>query len=336
MSVPQHILDAEKKMEEAIKAAQSANTAEEATPDEEAKDQEEAEGQEKTVETPEPGESEAGGESKDDTDIGEELRKALHKVSVLEGKLKSLDTKELQSRLSRVEHEREEYRQAADTLFAELRELKLQKESAPQKPETSELTDEQRELYGDMIPVMTAVVNKALAEKGVEPVRASQIEDIGRQVQQVRAEVQQGKHQNAQAAFFSKIDSLVPDRESIERSPEFKEFMEEKDWKTGLRNQDLLVARGQALDAEGAAAFYREFKKSIGKDAGDAEPKRDPREKFLSPGKPRAGSPVSNKGPLTSAEAGRLIAEAKALVGKGDHAGAEKINNELLKRMAVK
>lgn len=333
MSVPQHILDAEKKMEEAIKAAQSANTAEEATL------AEEAAGQEEQIKTPEgPGfdESAPDGEAKGDTDIEEELRKALHKVSVLEGKLKSLDTKELQSRLSRVESEREQYKQAADTLFAELRELKLQKESAPQKSETADLTDEQKELYGDMIPVMTAVVNKALTEKGVEPVRASQIEDIGRQVQQVRAEVRQGKHQNAQAAFFSKIDSLVPDRESIERSPEFKEFMEEKDWKTGLRNQDLLVARGQALDADGAAAFYREFKKSIGKDAEDAEPKRDPREKFLSPGKSRASSPVSNKGPLTSAEAGRLIAEAKALVGKGDHAGAEKINNELLKRMAVK
>lgn len=331
MSVPQHILEAEKKMEESIKALQSENTAEEATPAEEPAAQED-----KAEEPNGPGfeEPEPEGESKD-TDPEEELRKALHKVSVLEGKLKSLDTKELQSRLSRIESERDQYKQAADTLFAELRELKLQKESAPPpKTESADLTEEQKELYGDMIPVMTAVVNKALAEKGVEPVKASQLEDIGRQVQQMRAQVQQDKQQNAQMAFFSKVDSLVPDRESIEKSPEFAAFMEETDWKTGLRNQDLLIARGRALDAEGAVAFYREFKKSLGKEDGD-EPKRDPREKYLSPGKSRAGAPVSRKGPLTSAEAGRLIAEAKALVGKGDHEGAEKINNELLKRMSV-
>ena len=332
MSVPQHILDAEKKMEEAIKAAQAENTADEATLAEEAAGQEE---QTETPEGPGFGEPAPDGEAKDDADVEEQLRKALHKVSVLEGKLKSLDTKELQSRLSRVESEREQYKQAADTLFAELRELKLQKESAPQKPEVADLTDEQKELYSDMIPVMTAVVNKALTEKGVEPVKASQIEDIGRQVQQVRAEVQQDKHQNAQAAFFSKIDSLVPDRESIEKSPEFAAFMEEKDWKTGLRNQELLIARGKALDAEGAVAFYREFKKSIGKDTESTKPERDPREKYLSPGKSRASAPVSRKGPLTSAEAARLIAEARALVSKGDHEGAEKINNEIIKRMAT-
>ena len=330
MSVPQHILEAEKKMEETIKAAQSENPAEEATPDAESAAQEE-----QVEESNGPGFDESAPKEEAKGDTEEELRKALHKVSVLEGKLKSLDTKELQSRLSRIESERDQYKQAADTLFSELRELKLQKESAPRKAEEADLTEEQRELYGDMIPVMTAVVNKALSEKGVEPVRASQIEDIGRQVQQMRAEVQQDKHQNAQQAFFSKVDSLVPDRESIEKSPEFAAFMEEKDWKTGLRNQDLLIARGKNLDAEGAAAFYREFKKYIGKDAENSEPKRDPREKYLSPGKSRPGAPVSNKGPLTSAEAGRLIAEAKALVGKGDHEGAEKINNELLKRMVA-
>ena len=331
MSVPQHILEAEKKMEESIKAMQSENPADEATPAEEPVAQEE-----QAEESDGPGFDESG--SKDDskdTDAEEELRKALHKVSVLEGKLKSLDTKELQSRLSRVESEREQYKQAADTLFAELRELKLRKESAPPKSEAVDLTEEQQELYGDMIPVMTAMVNKALVEKGVEPVRASQIEDIGRQVQQMRAEAQQDKQQSAQQAFFSRVDSLVPDRESIERSPEFAAFMEEKDWKTGLRNQDLLISRGKSLDAEGAVAFYREFKKSIGKDVESDEPKRDPREKYLSPGKSRASAPVSRKGPLTSAEAGRLIAEAKALVGKGDHDGAEKINNDLLKRMAI-
>lgn len=329
MSVPQHILDAEKKMEEAIKAAQSEKTADEATPGEEAPAQEE---QTESSDGPGFDESTPKDESEGGTNTEEELRKALHKVSVLEGKLKSLDTKELQSRLSRVEAEREQYKQAADTLFAELRELKLQKESAPQKPETADLTDEQKELYGDMIPVMAAVVNKALVEKGVEPVKASQIEEIGREVQQMRAQVQQDKQQNAMDRFFSTVDSLVPDRQGIDSSPEFAAFMEERDWKTKKSNQELLVERAKSMDAEGVAAFYREFKKSIGKEDSD-EPKRDPREKFLSPGKGRASAPVSRSGPLTSTEAGRLIKEAKALAGKGDHEGAEKISNELIKRM---
>ena len=63
MSVPQHILEAEKRMEESIKALQSENTAEEATPAEEPAAQED-----KAEEPNGPGfeESAPEGESKDD------------------------------------------------------------------------------------------------------------------------------------------------------------------------------------------------------------------------------------------------------------------------------
>lgn len=105
------------------------------------------------------------------------------------------------------------------------------------------LSDDEVTDHGDELLDVQSRIAKGEAEDAVEPVR-EELSDMRKET------------------YFTRLDTLVEDWETVNASPDFEDWLNEIDDLTGEPRQNAITRCSKSLDAKGVARIFNLFKKS--------------------------------------------------------------------------
>lgn len=192
--------------------------------------------------------------------------------------------------------------------------------------QTALVTDADVEEYGDSIDVMRRVSRE---EASQQQARIDQLEGLVRGMQtSVVPQVQQLQHRQAvtsEQAFWSEIQTAVPDWQDINTSQGFQSWLLEVDPLTGISRQTYLDDAQKNLDARRVTQFFSTWKAQTGPSVAQSTPvvqSKSQLEKQVAPGRGRSSGTTSNSEPVmySSGDIKNFFTD----VQKGKYKGKEK------------
>lgn len=203
------------------------------------------------------------------------------------GNVSDLVERLAQAQLAREERERQE-REAAAT---KAREAEATQRAQLYTPDDLELTDEERQVYGQSQGVISKLVRRELQRYHAERV----VPELAH-VEQMRAQIgasEQTSRAAADRAMNATIRAAVPEIDTYAQSPEWNAFLTTPvpEFGPGVTRANLLQAHLQNLNPEAAIALIRAFQPKAGQPATPA----------VTPGRAGGGAPAS----VAAAERGR-------------------------------
>ena len=172
-------------------------------------------------------------------------------------------------------------------------EAKLVEQAAPKPQESRLVTDEDTQSFGaDMIDVMRRTSREELA---AERKRVDELEKLvrslskqGERVQAVEAEV----HMSREEKFWSDLDAAVPDWKAVNTDERWIAWLGSYDPVAGVTRQVALDhAQGQ-LNLRRVAAFFEQFKASLGTPAPTPAPVNNELLRQAAPSKSSGSGPT--------------------------------------------
>jgi len=192
--------------------------------------------------------------------------------------------------------------------------------------QTALVTDADVEEYGDSIDVMRRVSRE---EASQQQARIDQLEGLVRGMQtSVVPQVQQLQHRQAvtsEQAFWSDIQTAVPDWQDINTNQGFQSWLLEVDPLTGISRQTYLDDAQKNLDARRVTQFFSTWKAQTGPSVAQSTPvvqSKSQLEKQVAPGRGRSGGTTSSNEPATYSSVD--IKNFFTDVQKGKYKGKEK------------
>ena len=192
--------------------------------------------------------------------------------------------------------------------------------------QTALVTDADVEEYGDSIDVMRRVSRE---EASQQQARIDQLEGLVRGMQtSVVPQVQQLQHRQAvtsEQAFWSEIQTAVPDWQDINTNQGFQSWLLEVDPLTGISRQTYLDDAQKNLDARRVTQFFSTWKAQTGPSVAQSTPvvqSKSQLEKQVAPGRGRSGGTTSSNEPATYSSVD--IKNFFTDVQKGKYKGKEK------------
>jgi hypothetical protein len=153
---------------------------------------------------------------------------------------------------------RREVSELKGQLEAKGREIDALKQASNPANNPGGLTDEQiqkgKEEFGEDFVLF---VQKMIDSKAIPATDDSKV----RQLEDQLNEIKERDQQKAQATFWTVLTELVPDWKQINANQAFHAFLSQFDSQTGKQRQQTLADAQQALDADGVAAVFNDFKK---------------------------------------------------------------------------
>lgn len=184
-----------------------------------------------------------------------------------------------QAQLAREERERQEREAAA----ARERETAASKRAQLFAADELELTDEEKQVYGQSQGVISKLVRRELQRYHAERV----VPELAH-VEQMRAQIgasEQTSRAAADRAMNATIRAAVPEIDTYAQSPEWNAFLTTPvpEFGPGVTRANLLQAHLQNLNPEAAIALIRAFRPGAGQPAAPA----------VTPGRAGGGAPAS-------------------------------------------
>ena len=177
----------------------------------------------------------------------------------------------------------------------------INKEETPvqETPVEKLITEDDVKEYGDSIDVMRKAAKEEFAR---ESARVNKLEQELRQlkmnvVPQVQ-QVQMEQKTSSENAFWNTLNQEVPNWNEINSNPDFQSWLLEIDSLTGVSRQTYLEDAQKKLDAGRVVNFFKTWGQANGKvdDARENRKAQTQLAKQVSPGRGRAGQPVSGEG----------------------------------------
>lgn len=195
------------------------------------------------------------------------------------GNVSDLVERLAQAQLAREERERQE-REAAATRE---RETAASKRAQLFAADELELTDEEKQVYGQSQGVISKLVRRELQRYHAERV----VPELAH-VEQMRAQIgasEQTSRAAADRAMNATIRAAVPEIDTYAQSPEWNAFLTTPvpEFGPGVTRANLLQAHLQNLNPEAAIALIRAFRPGAGQPAAPA----------VTPGRAGGGAPAS-------------------------------------------
>jgi len=198
------------------------------------------------------------------------------------------------------------------------------KTDAQPKPELVTAADVEE--YGDSIDVMRRVSREETLQ---QQTRMDELESLIKNMQtSVVPQVQQLQHRQAvtsEQAFWSEIQTAVPDWQDINTDQGFQSWLLEVDPLTGISRQTYLDDAQKNLDARRVTQFFSTWKAQTGPSVAQSTPvvqSKSQLEKQVAPGRGRSGGTTSSNEPVTYSSAD--IKNFFTDVQKGKYKGKEK------------
>ena len=247
------------------------------------------------------------------------------KVTELEAELASLDVRYRNLR-SATDQKLHDLRTANTTLeennlllAKEIQDLKKKVVQNAPDPYENIFTEEDIETLGeDAINSFKKATQKAV-DAAVNPLK-QEIETAKEKEYDQRMKSLQEQQKNAVKNFREKLGELVPDYETININPDFKQFLYNLDTFSGIPKLTLLKRAEQDGDVGRVAQFFKDFKDSI-------KTPEDVLNENIAPTGTSTGTAVDNTRPelIPYAE----FAKFQDDVTKGRYRGREKLKQEL-------
>lgn len=133
--------------------------------------------------------------------------------------------------------------------------------------------DEYKDLFSEEDADIVGQDAIDIFKKGVKKAAESSTAPLKEELEKLRKKERKLKEEASKAElakiykdhFHDPLKRLVPDFEQLNTNPQFIEFLQEPDEETGIQRITLLRKAESVYDPGRAASFFREFKKSIGK-----------------------------------------------------------------------
>jgi hypothetical protein len=196
----------------------------------------------------------------------------------------------------------------------------------------SSITDADREEYGDSIDMMRKVSQDVASQYD------SKITDMQNTINELRGQVvprvdqiANQQHQSAEQSFWARLNSDVPDWQTVNNDPDFQTWLLETDPLSGMSRQTFLLDAQRNLDADRVAGFFT----SWGGRAGAPYPQSQPisgaapseLERQIAPG--RGQTTAAPTGPTTRTYSQNDIQNFYTDVAQGKYKGNEEQRNTI-------
>lgn len=269
-----------------------------------------------------------------------------HKYKVLQGKYNK-EVPRLQQDLRESRAESADLRQRLRDLEATVAVFKTVQEEKKKEAELPQITDEEREQFGDdLVDFVSRVAKRELL-----PEVDKRLKDVDGRVKQVGETVDRTKESVAESQRRETINALakaVPNWEQQNEDPKFLEWLTESEPSVGVPRGRLLTDAFRSNDAERVIWFFKGFHSENAAATTEAAPQQKAKaeeqqptlDDYVAPGTPKTGTASapneSGKRVWTRNDIQALYAEKNEFVKKGKKIPEriEKLERDLFKAQA--
>jgi len=226
----------------------------------------------------------------------------------------------------RLKHQKDvlqgKYNAEVPRMAGEIAELKdLIKKQTPEEKPIPHVTDKQREEYGD--DFIDFARNVAKDQIGDVSSRIEKLEVENERLRSVTDNAASSVRVNQEDAFYTALDSFVPDWKALNKHAEFLEWLAENDPFTGSPRHNLLEDAHAQLDASRVANFFTAFLKA-------SPPKTTPQlESQIVPSKQGTAQTETSKPTYTRPQISAFYRDVTAGKYRGREAESEQIERDI-------
>ena len=259
---------------------------------------------------------------------------AEHKYKVLQGKYNK-EVPRLQQMLRDQQELNSDLRQKVNNLEASIASMRATQEDSRAKKLLPEITDEEREQFGDDLIDLISRISK----REVLPEVEGRLKDVDGRVKQVNEKVAHTSESMAESKRRETINALaaaVPNWEQQNEDPDFLDWLADIEPAAGIQRGRLLTDAFRSNDSHRVIWFFKSFHSENAAATTEAAPPKVREESqpklddYVAPGTPKTGTASapneSGKRVWTRADIQRLYADKNEFVKKG-----KKIPDRLVK-----